>query len=173
VSVIVPIRRKISRTMKILMTGTAAAGTAAAGTCPKLCAVILACALMSMTAWSLEAASPAATAAAKRDAARCLAQSNVDACNDAIRRNPGDPKLLVALADGLMRAKRPADAIRHYRRAAALAPHLPGVAAKLSAAERQLAAEQSAAPRRVVRAAPHAAPRAPVYTNAAPETQSH
>jgi cytochrome c-type biogenesis protein CcmH/NrfG len=150
--------------MNILMTGTAAAGTHR-----KARAVILVCAFMSMTAWSLEAASPAAMASAQRDAARCLAQSKVDACDDAIRRNPGDPKLLVALADGLVRAKRPADAIRHYRRAAALAPHFPGLAAKLSAAERQLASEQAAVPRRAARAAP----RAPAYTNAAPETQSH
>ena len=124
-----------------------------------------------MAVWSLEAASPAGSAA-KRDATRCVTQADVDACNDAIRRNPSDPALLVALADGLVRAKRAADAIRYYRRAESLAPHMPGLAAKLSAAEKRLASERSTvAARRVVQPASHAP--AGRYSNAAPETQSH
>src|ERR1700693_2895159 len=90
--------------------------------------MVLAVLFVSMAAWSLEAPSrEAAAAAAKRDSARCVTQADVDACNDAIRRNPSDPGLLVALADALVRAKRPADAIRYYRRAAVLAPKMPGL----------------------------------------------
>jgi cytochrome c-type biogenesis protein CcmH/NrfG len=119
---------------------------------------------VSAAAWSVEAPSSAeaAAAAAKRVSARCVTQADVDACNDAIRRNPSNPQLLVALGDALVRAKRPADAVRHYRRAAALAPHMPGLAAKLSDAESQLASERTPVPARRTR-----------YSNAAPETQSH
>ena len=137
---------------------------------PKL--LILAYSFASMAAWSLQAPLPGAKAAsdtAKRDSARCVTQADVDACNDAIRRNPSDPALLVALGDALMRAKRPADAIRHYRRAAALAPHLPGLAAKMSAAEKGLASGNTPVPaRRTIQAASGKR-----YSNAAPETQSH
>jgi Flp pilus assembly protein TadD len=118
---------------------------------------------VSMAAWSVEPPSPeSAAATAKRDSTRCATQADLDACNDAIRRHPSDPDLLVALADALMRAKRPADAIRHYRRAAALAPHMPGLAAKLSDAESQLASERTPVPARRTR-----------FSNTAPETQSH
>jgi hypothetical protein len=70
--------------------------------------------------------------------------------------------LLVALADALVRAGRPADAIRNYRRAVALAPNMSGVAAKISAAQAKLSS------RRALPVAP-----ARRYSNAAPETQSH
>jgi cytochrome c-type biogenesis protein CcmH/NrfG len=123
--------------------------------------LLMATLLVSAAAWPVEAPSPA-EAAAKRDSARCVTQADVDACNDAIRRNPSNPQLLVALADALLRAKRPADAVRNYRRAAALAPHMPGLAAKLSDAESQLAPERIPVPARRTR-----------YSNAAPETQSH
>jgi cytochrome c-type biogenesis protein CcmH/NrfG len=130
------------------------------------CAVklsVLAILFVSTAAWSAEPPSQeAAMAAGKRDSARCVTQADLDACNDAIRRSPSNPELLVALADALVRAKRPADAIRHYRRAAALAPHMPGLAAKLSDAESQLASERTPVSARRTR-----------YSNAAPETQSH
>jgi cytochrome c-type biogenesis protein CcmH/NrfG len=125
--------------------------------------LVFATLFLAMAAWSVDAPSPEATAAAaKRDATRCVMQAELDACNDAIRRNPSDPELLVALADALVRAKRPADALRHYRRAAALAPHMPGLAAKLNEAENQLAAERTPVSARRTR-----------YSNVAPETQSH
>jgi cytochrome c-type biogenesis protein CcmH/NrfG len=125
--------------------------------------LVFATLFVAMAAWSVDAPSPeAAAAAAKRDSTRCVMQAELDACNDAIRRNPSDPELLVALADALVRAKRPADALRHYRRAAALAPHMPGLAAKLNEAENQLAAERTPVPARRTR-----------YSNVAPETQSH
>lgn len=142
------------------------------------------------TAWSLEAPSPAASKAVAarvaRDSVLCTKHAVLDACNDAIRRNPSDPSLLVALADALVRANRPADAIRHYRRAAAIAPNTPGIQAKIAAAEKRLASERSpSGGRRPVQSAPRtpadpALARASAstspgkrYSNAAPETQSH
>jgi cytochrome c-type biogenesis protein CcmH/NrfG len=124
--------------------------------------LLLAAVSVCTAAWPAEAASPDAAATAKRDSTRCLTQADMDACNDAIRRNPSDPQLLVALGDALLRAKRPADAVRHYRRAAALAPHMPGLAAKLNDAEEQLASERAPVTARRTR-----------YSNSAPETQSH
>jgi len=128
--------------------------------------------LLCAAARPLEAAPPSAdkdtAAALKRDSARCRAQADVGACYDAIRRNPGDPALLVALADALVRAQRPADAIRNYRRAAALAPNMPGVAAKISAVEAKMASRRA---RPGDGAAGGAAGKR--YSNAAPETQSH
>lgn len=78
------------------------------------------------------------TAAGRRDAARCLAQPAIDVCNDAIRRDPSDPVLLVAVGDAEIRVGRAADALRHYRRASDLAPGLHGLAAKSRAAEASL-----------------------------------
>jgi cytochrome c-type biogenesis protein CcmH/NrfG len=135
--------------------------------------LVLAYLFLPIAAWSLEAPSPtagnAAAATAKRDSTRCVAQADVNACNDAIRRNPSDPALLVALGDALVRAKRPADAIRHYRRAATLAPHMPGLADKISATESRLASDRAPA---VARASANPAS-GKRYSNAAPETQSH
>jgi cytochrome c-type biogenesis protein CcmH/NrfG len=131
--------------------------------------LVLALVLVCAAAPPLEAASLSpdkAAAALKRDSARCRAQASVDACYDAIRWNPGDPALLVALADALVRAQRPADAIRNYRRAAALAPNMPGVAAKISAVEAKMASRRA----RPAVAGGAAGKR---YSNAAPETQSH
>jgi cytochrome c-type biogenesis protein CcmH/NrfG len=145
---------------------------------------------MSTPAWSTEAPSSAAGKAAaaklKHNSERCSRHADLDACNDAIRWNPSDPVLLVALADALVRAKRPADAIRHYRRAAALAPNMPGIAAKITAAEARLPAKQSSiAARRTAQPPVRAPAELPVtaasvkgatrgrYSNAAPETQSH
>jgi cytochrome c-type biogenesis protein CcmH/NrfG len=129
--------------------------------------LVLAFLILSTAAWPREAAPPSADKAAgatlKRDAARCRAQADLDACYDAIRWSPGDPALLVALGDALERAQRPADAIRSYRRAAALAPDTRGLAVKISAAEAKLA-----------RRAPGVnGPSGKRYSNAAPETQSH
>jgi cytochrome c-type biogenesis protein CcmH/NrfG len=144
-----------------MMQGTRSSATEMAARAATL--LVFATLFVSMVAWSaVPPSAEAAAATAKRDSTRCVAQADLDACNDAIRRHPSDPELLVALADALMRAKRPADAIRHYRRAAALAPHMPGLAAKLSDAESQLASDRTPVPARRTR-----------YSNAAPETQSH
>jgi cytochrome c-type biogenesis protein CcmH/NrfG len=134
---------------------------------PAVTCLALAFLLLSAAAWPREAASPftdkAAAAKLKRDSARCRAQADLDACYDAIRWSPGDPALLVGLGDALERAQRPADAIRNYRRAAALAPDTRGLAVKISAAEAKLA--------RRARGANGAS--AKRYSNAAPEAQSH
>jgi hypothetical protein len=73
----------------------------------------------------------------KRDTFRCTKLSDLDACGEALRTKPDDPALLVAQGDALVREKRPAEALGHYRRAAAVAPDLPDVASKISAAEAQ------------------------------------
>ncbi len=126
--------------------------------------LFLAFLLLFTAAGSPEAASPtddnAAAAALKRDSALCLAHADLDACYDAIRWNPGDPALLVALGDALVLAKRPADAIRNYRRAAALAPSMPGITAKIMVAVARSTSKRATGNLKR-------------YTNAAPEAQSH
>jgi cytochrome c-type biogenesis protein CcmH/NrfG len=108
------------------------------------------------------AANPAATASSPVFE-RCRARADVDACYDALRRSPSDPALLGALGDALARANRPADALRTYRRAAALAPSDRSIPARISALE----AKTSAKP------APARAANEKRYSNAAPESQSH
>jgi chromosome segregation ATPase len=76
------------------------------------------------------------------DFRRCRA-GGIDACYDAIRYRPSDPLLLSALGDALLRANRPADALRAYQRVAILAPNMPGVVAKIGALEAKLSAKQA------------------------------
>jgi len=125
--------------------------------------------LLSPAAWPQDAAAPAANKASaatlKRDSTRCHA-NDVDACYDAIRWNPGDPALLVALGDALMHAGRAADAIRNYRRAAALAPATRGLTAKINAAEAKLTSKRPTG-------VPVNAVAAKRFSNAAPVAQSH
>ena len=121
-----------------------------------------------------DAADANTTAAPRRDAARCLAHAGIDACNDAIRRNPSDPQLLVALADAEIRDQRPANALRHYRRAAELAPAMRGLGAKINAAEARMHPKKVVAvARRESKTIPAAAPETPAVAAAAaaaPET---
>jgi cytochrome c-type biogenesis protein CcmH/NrfG len=117
-------------------------------------------------AWARDTAAPAApgkvpAAALKRDTALCRAHADLDACYDAIRWNPGDPTLLVALGNALLVAQRPADALRNYQRAAALAPNTPGIAAKIKLAQVRMTSRRPTPP----------PPKR--YSNAALETQSH
>ena len=123
----------------------------------------VACLVASLAAPCMAATTPAA---GKPD---CRA---VDSCYDAIRRNPSDPSLLSALGDALLRANRPADALRTYQRVATLAPNTPGVAAKISAIEAKLSAKRPTVnpSTRTVVADAASGKR---YSNAAPETQSH
>jgi cytochrome c-type biogenesis protein CcmH/NrfG len=126
--------------------------------------------LLSVTAWPRDAASPTdgeVPAALKRDTARCSTQADVEACYNAIRRNPNDPALLVALGDALVRAQRFEDAIRNYRRATVIAPGMSGIAAKISAAEEKMTARRAA-----VRPTGSAGTDKR-FSNAAPEAQSH
>ena len=117
---------------------------------------------MAAAAGPAPAAKPAATAP-NPGFERCRARADIDACYDALRRNPSDPVLLGALGDALARANRPADALRTYRRVAALTPGDRSIAAKISALE----AKASAKP------APARAASEKRYSNAAPESQSH
>jgi cytochrome c-type biogenesis protein CcmH/NrfG len=94
---------------------------------------------------------------------RCRARADVDACYDALRRSPSDPALLGALGDALARANRPADALRTYRRAAALAPSDRSIVAKINALETKASAKP----------APVHAANEKRFSNAAPESQSH
>jgi cytochrome c-type biogenesis protein CcmH/NrfG len=124
-------------------------------------------------AWQ-PAPSKAVAARIKRDVANCKRSKNLETCDDAVRWDPSDPALLVAFGDALMRTQHPADALRQYQRAASLSPKLPGVAAKISAAEARLPSKRGSA--RVARAQPqsrapapsHAAVKAPVARNAVP-----
>jgi hypothetical protein len=122
------------------------------------------------SAWSAESSS----AALQQDTARCQA-GNLDACYDAIRWNPRDPALLVALGDGLARAGRPVDAIRNYRRAAGVSPNFPGLTAKINLVEARMSArrapERSPAP--ALSAANTTKAAAKQFSNAEPESQSH
>ncbi len=94
---------------------------------------------------------------------RCRVRADVDACYDALRRSPSDPALLGALGDALARANRPADALRTYRRAAALAPSDRSIVAKINALETKASAKP----------APVHAANEKRFSNAAPESQSH
>jgi cytochrome c-type biogenesis protein CcmH/NrfG len=127
--------------------------------------------LLSVTGWPRDAVSQpagdAAAAALKRDTARCSSQADVEACYNAIRRNPNDPALLVALGDALVRAQRFEDAIRNYRRATVIAPSMSGITAKISAAQEKMAARRAP-----VRSAGGAGTDKR-FSNAAPEAQSH
>ena len=108
------------------------------------------------------AANPAATAALNTGFERCRAR-DIDACYDALRRNPSDPALLGALGDALARANRPADALRTYRRALALSPGDRSITARISALETKASAKP----------APVRAANDKRFSNAAPESQSH
>jgi hypothetical protein len=133
-----------------------------------LAAVIL-CTAAGSRAASSPSADNAAAATLARDSTRCRAQGDLNACYDAIRWSPGDPALLVALADALVRAKRPADALRNYRRAVVIAPNLPGVAAKISATEAKLSSRR--APGNL--SGDRVSVNGKRFSNAAPEALSH
>jgi cytochrome c-type biogenesis protein CcmH/NrfG len=125
---------------------------------------------LSTAAWPRDAVSQTAgdvPAELRRDTVRCSAQFDVEACYNAIRRNPNDPALLVALGDALVRAQRLEDAIRNYRRAAVIAPGMSGISAKISAAQEKMASRR--APVRPIGSAGGDKR----YSNAAPEAQSH
>jgi hypothetical protein len=122
--------------------------------------------LMIGVAWSADSGS----GSLQRDSARCQA-GNVDACYDAIRWSPRDPALLIGLGDVLVRAGRPADAIRNYRRAATISPNFPGLAAKINLVEARMSAKH--VPRVAAANAAGGKLVAKVYSNADPESESH
>ncbi len=115
-----------------------------------------------------------ATKAAPNSIARtasqqCRAHASVSVCDDALRWNPSDPSLLTAMGDALVHVRRPADAIRAYQRAAALAPGTPGIEEKIQAA--QAAAKASA--KKPLRDAAGANPASKHFSNSDPDTQTH
>lgn len=67
---------------------------------------------------------------------RCSRLGDIEACDQALARQPGDPQIQLAKADALLKAKRPADALVAYRRARELAPD-DAIDQKIAAAETQ------------------------------------
>jgi cytochrome c-type biogenesis protein CcmH/NrfG len=135
-----------------------------------LTALSLSCALAWGQSSAPETSNPGSAAIVHDAVERCNARhATVDACDDAIRWNPRDPSLLVAMGDAQMRAKRPADALRAYQRAAAIAPATPGVQQKISKTEAILAKAKSSSGRATVTASAGLKR----FSNADPETQSH
>jgi cytochrome c-type biogenesis protein CcmH/NrfG len=131
--------------------------------------------LLSLAAWPWAAAPAAEDLAAttlKRDFDACRVHANIDACYDALRWKPSDPALLVALGDAQLRAQRSADAIRAYKRAAEIAPDMPGLAAKISATEAKSSSKHAAGNGPAHGVSVHA-DSGKRYSNAAPEAQSH
>jgi hypothetical protein len=113
-----------------------------------------------------------AQAARAHYAALCRVHRDLDSCSDAVRWNPGDPVLVVALADALARARRLPEAIRDYRRVQALEPSMRGLDAKIKAAEAKLTERH--APRKPAADTASASEAAGKhYSNADPEAQSH
>jgi tetratricopeptide (TPR) repeat protein len=104
-------------------------------------------------------------------AALCRARKDLDSCSDAVRWNPGDPALVVALADALARARRLPEAIRDYRRAEALEPSMRGLDAKINAAEAKLTERRP--PKKPAADGVSPSEAAKRYSNADPEAQSH
>lgn len=68
---------------------------------------------------------------------RCSRLGDLEACDQALARQPGDPQIQLAKADALVKAKRPADALSAYRRARELAPDDATIEQKIAAAETQ------------------------------------
>ena len=138
-----------------------------------LLAVLL---VLTACAWPAQAASPSNDHFAETQRAHyatlCRARKDLDSCSDAVRWNPGDPALVVTLADALVRARRLPEAIRDYRRAEAMEPNMRGLDAKIKGAQAKLT--ERPAPRKPAAdgaSADEAA--AKHYSNAEPETQSH
>ncbi len=111
----------------------------------------------------------------KRAAFRCSSLSDLDACAEALRLKPDDSALLVAQGDALMHAKRAADALSRYRRAAGLTPGLPDIDEKITLAEAELPSAPALAQGTSV--APKVASNQPStsrrYSNLEPDAQTH
>ena len=68
---------------------------------------------------------------------RCNKLGDIQACDAALAQKPDDPAIMIAKADALAQAKRPAEAIVTYRAARELAPEDATVEGKITAAESQ------------------------------------
>jgi cytochrome c-type biogenesis protein CcmH/NrfG len=134
------------------------------------CSLFVVLVLSGAAAWSQPAVLADASSSARDAADRCHSRhATVDACDDAVRYNPRDPSLLVAMGDAQMRAKHPTDAARAYQRAAALAPGNTGIQQKISKTEAILAKSKNSA----AHAAVSASTGGKRFSNTDPETQSH
>jgi cytochrome c-type biogenesis protein CcmH/NrfG len=131
--------------------------------------------LLSMAAAAAEppaavSAKPLASGIARTAAQQCRAHASVSVCDDALRWNPSDPSLLVAMGDALLRVQRPADAVRAYQRAAVLAPNTPGIEVKLQAAQALSAKPKT---KRTVSDASSSSSSGKRFSNSDPDTQTH
>lgn len=68
---------------------------------------------------------------------RCSKLADIEACDQALARQPRDPQIQLAKAEALLQARRPADALAAYRRARELAPDDSSIEQKIAAAEKQ------------------------------------
>jgi tetratricopeptide (TPR) repeat protein len=68
---------------------------------------------------------------------RCNKLADIAACDEAIVLKPKDVDVLIAKGDALTQAKRPAEAVAAYSRAAELAPTNADVTSKIAAAQAQ------------------------------------
>lgn len=117
------------------------------------------------------ASKPVATDIARAASQRCRAHPSVSACDDALRWNPSDPSLLVARGDALMHEQRPADAVRAYQRAAALAPDTPRIQEKIQSAAASFAKLKTG--KEPVRDASSQAASGKRFSNSEPDTETH
>jgi len=111
----------------------------------------------------------------KRAVFRCSSLADLDACTEALRLKPDDPALVVDQGDALMHAKRAADALGRYRRAAALAPDLPDIGEKIKSAEAELSSAPALGPGppRAAGVAINLPPSSRRYSNLEPDSQTH
>ncbi len=63
---------------------------------------------------------------------RCTRFADIDACDQALTLKPDDPQVVIAKADALVQANRPADALKIYARARELAPENADVEQKIA-----------------------------------------
>lgn len=68
---------------------------------------------------------------------RCNRLADIEACDQALARKPDDPQIIIAKADALVQARRPAEALGAYRHARQLAPGDATLEQKIAAAEAQ------------------------------------
>jgi hypothetical protein len=111
-----------------------------------------------------------AAAERARYAALCRAHKDLSSCSDAVRWSPGDPVLIVTLADALVRARRLPEALRDYQHARSVQPGMSGLDEKIRATEAKLNERHAAKRPSTASSGPAAGKH---FSNADPETQSH
>ncbi len=78
-----------------------------------------------------------ATARLNRNTQRCTRLGEVAACDDVLSQQPKNAKILIAKGDGLVKARRPEDALAVYARATELSPNDRALPGKLQALRSQ------------------------------------